>query len=174
MSNYKPWWTDNSMSCKGEFIFVWNVSEDARMDLRRASFSPSKCLSESHVCVHLCFSHSFLRCTCVCVQVFVTCWPVERSAWRGEAGGGRGCAEQVYPHMQTHPDFVGASSVMGSGRWSTAARCTATWSVGSAWLECHPSEPWGPQNLAPKQSLPHTPPKNTQAHAHAKSRLIHC
>ena len=86
------------------------------------------------------------------------------SAWRGKQERMFVCvcvcvAEVAHAHG---PEGVGTSSGMGSGRWSRGARCTATWSVGSAWLECRPCEPLGPRNLAPKLSPPHTPPKNTQ------------
>lgn len=127
-----------------------------------------ECVRMTVWCVHL--AH---ECVCVCVSVrlclsflstahasaLMSC-PSRVSVERG--GSQRECvrvAEVAHPHG---PERVGTSSGMGSDRWSRGARCTATWSVGSAWLECRPCEPLGPRNLAPKLSPPHTPPKNTQ------------
>lgn len=48
--------------------------------------------------------------------------------------------------------------------WSTEAQCMATWFADSVWLGCHPSVPWGPQNLAPVLCLPHNSPVWTHTH----------
>lgn len=131
-------------------------------------FSPWTCFV-SVSCVHLRFS-SF-----ACVVYIYVCQSSNQLTFQGvsvqKVKPRRGAcrAVAVHPHAQTHTDCVSASSVTGSGRWSTAARCRATWSVGSAWLECRLSEPWGLQNLTPRPSLPHTPPRNTH-----KCRSIHC
>ena len=61
--------------------------------------------------------------------------------------------------------FIHSNSARVSGRWSTAARCRATWSAGSVWLGCHRSAPWGLQIPAPRRSLLHTPPAQTNTHS---------
>ena len=121
----------------------------------------------------MCANDSGNTSMCMCTTVFFisvncTCVSLDQLSFQGQRGEGskKEClcvcvcvAEVAHAHG---PEGVGTSSGMGSGRWSRGARCTATWSVGSAWLECRPCEPLGPRNLAPKLSPPHTPPKNTQ------------
>lgn len=80
---------------------------------------------------------------CVCVTAFfisVNCTCVGRNklsfqGQRGERGKPERmcvcvCVAEVVPPIG--PENVGTSSGMGSDRWSRGARCTATWSVGSA------------------------------------------
>lgn len=112
------------------------------------------CSFNPRVCVSLCFS--FL--STAHVSTLISC-PSRVSMETGESQRECVCvwvAEVVHPHG---PKSGGTSSGMGSDRWSRGARCMATSSVGSAWLECRLCEPLGPRNLAPKLSPPHTPPK---------------
>lgn len=123
------------------------------------------CVHLAHECVWLCFS--FL--STAHVSTLISC-PSRVSMETGESQRECVCvwvAEVVHPHG---PKSGGTSSGMGSDRWSRGARCTATSSVGSAWLECRLCEPLGPRNLAPKLSPPHTPPKNTNS----RQCLVRC
>lgn len=105
------------------------------MDLRHVGLvHESVCLSL--LCAFV-FFPSFSFVSVVYVSVVVICRPFRVSVRQAGDGGVCVCvyvcgAEAVHPHTQTHTDRVGASSVTGSGRCSTAARCRATWSVGSA------------------------------------------
>lgn len=144
------------------WIFLECVSEN---DWMACLFSTRMLVSVSHVqlCYFFFFS-TFIYCMCQSLQSA----DPPGSACRGKTREVCVCAEQ-YWSIHTHKGCVSASSVMGSGRWSTGAQCRATWSVGSAWLECHQSEPSGPRNQAPKPSLRHTPPENTRARKNLKT-----
>lgn len=58
----------------------------------------------------------------------------------------------------------------GSVQYSTAVLCRATWSGGSASLECHLSSPWGPQSPGPGLYPAHTPPDKEK---HTVSQYAH-
>lgn len=145
-----------ALMLKCEFGFFWNVW--VRMTGWHV-YLAHECLSQCLMCN--CVIFFFPHSNTVCVS---RCNLLTLQGQRAEGKPERCvCAEQ-YWSIHTHKGCVSASSVMGSGRWSTGAQCRATWSVGSAWLECHQSEPLGLQNQAPKLSLRHTPPENTHAH----------